>query len=75
MTLLEQAKVMASCRLSNKRGKTIRNDKLAVESGLCDEDDAVALCQSLGLHPWATKGHTDLNKMTDYINLINWSNM
>ncbi len=67
MKLIEAARVMAACRHSNRKRDTIRNDQLAVASGLCDKSESIALCLSLGLHAWGTKGHTDFKLMAEHI--------
>ena len=67
MELIEAARVMAACRHSNRKRDTIRNDQLAVASGLCEKSGAVALCHSLGLHAWGVKGFTDLKLMLEHI--------
>ncbi len=68
MKLIEAARVMAACRHSNRKRDTIRNDQLAVASGLCEKSEAVDLCHSLGLHAWATNRRgTDLKLMLEHI--------
>lgn len=67
MKPIEAARVMAACRHSNRKRDTIRNDQLAVASGLCEKSEAVDLCHSLGLYAWGTKGFTDLKLMLEHI--------
>ena len=67
MELIEAARVMAACRHSNRKRDTIRNDQLAVASGLCEKSGAVDLCHSLGLYAWGVRGHTDLKFMLEHI--------
>lgn len=67
MKLIEAANVMAACRLSNRKRDTIRNDQLAVASGLCTKDEAIDFCHSLGLYAWGKKGHTSLKLMLEHI--------
>ena len=67
MELIEAARVMAACRPNHRKRDTVRNSQLSVDSGLCDKSESIALCHSLGLYAWGTKGHTDFKLMAEHI--------
>lgn len=71
MTPLEQANIMCCARRIHKRTASTENWKLAVEMELAkDRDSAVKLCLSLGLYVNGAKGHTCIDKMTEYLNQL-----
>ncbi len=68
MTLLEKAKALARFRIFHCRKGTTTNVQLVIDIGFTDiKEDAVKLCQSLGLYPWGLIGSTKLKTMTDYM--------
>lgn len=69
MTLTEQARTMSVARASHKRPASTTNVKLAMDYFDMSNNEAVALCQKLGLHYWGF--HTNFNKMVEHINKDN----